>query len=79
METYRILMKGSTEKTLDLVFKHGAKLAEAGLSLPMLPTTYTLQVNPIISTVFGIANSVFEVWVVSINFPPLTVPSQNSS
>jgi hypothetical protein len=33
-----------------------------GVSLfPLLPTTYTLQVNPIISTVFGIANGVFEV------------------
>jgi hypothetical protein len=28
----------------------------------VLPTTYTLQVNPIISTAFGIANGVFEVW-----------------
>lgn len=33
METYRTLMNGSTEKTLDLVFKHGAKLAEGSLLL----------------------------------------------
>jgi hypothetical protein len=29
---------------------------------PLLPTTYTLQVNPIISTAFGIASGIFEVW-----------------
>jgi hypothetical protein len=36
METYRTLMKGSTEKTIDLVFKHGAVLAEVGLPFHIL-------------------------------------------
>jgi hypothetical protein len=31
METYGTVMKGSTEKIIDLVFKHGAVLAEVGL------------------------------------------------
>jgi hypothetical protein len=31
METYRTLMKDSTEQTIDLVFKHGEKLAEGSL------------------------------------------------
>jgi hypothetical protein len=43
-----------------------------GVSLfPVLLTTYTLQMNPIVSTVFGIANSIFEVW--SLAWYPLVI------
>jgi hypothetical protein len=39
METYHVLMPGSTEKAIDLVFKHGAILAEVSLPFPVLQTT----------------------------------------
>jgi hypothetical protein len=38
METYHVLMGGSTEKAIDLVFKYGAILAEVSLPSPVLQT-----------------------------------------
>jgi hypothetical protein len=38
MKTYRVLMGGSTEQAIDLIFKHGAVLAEVRLLYPVLHT-----------------------------------------
>jgi hypothetical protein len=38
METYHVLVRGSTENAIDLVFKHGAILAEVSLPFPVLQT-----------------------------------------
>ena len=82
METYRTLMKGSTEQTLDLVFKHGAKLAEG--SLPLSTASNTLYFTDESYCQHG-------VWhrerrfrgmvssIVPIGYPRLTMPFPNSS
>jgi hypothetical protein len=63
METFDVLMSGSTEHTFDILFKSGAVLAEVGSSLQISFDDLHFQTNSIVKVAFSVAKGAFEVWL----------------